>query len=469
MANVTDPLARAVHGTDPQNLIEYIKRQKIYDSRYWKEECFGLNAVNVVEKAAALKAVGGCYGANQKPTHFLCLLLKLLQIQPDESIIQEILLLEDGNSNKDSVFKYVRALACMYLRLTGRPKDIYELLEPLYSNYSKLRVRTSNDWNLLHMDEYIDCLLTHDSVFGIALPRLAKRFHLEGAGYLDGPRVPHGILEKQSNPDGESSVRIFNAEERLIELASTYGVTEARQALEERRQKRWKRDQQRQGRHIRPATTDAEIYFNGKGVHTSDQGLKAEENTSKGEKLQSLRQRRSDIDLAKQLSIHNKERDVSSSLSRQELNVEGAGKDHKQKYNDHTSQGRHNSKRDGRTLGITPNIHPSDRKPTDQQEIMKTQMVSSSTARIIETANRAHKKKNQYGTLFKKDKLKNLESSSSSTTKINGSSATSMSNSISHNDDNVIPNQNCEDAFEEGSEEYWNQQRMKLGLKPLFK
>jgi pre-mRNA-splicing factor 38A len=466
MANVTDPLARAVHGTDPQNLIEYIKRQKIYDSRYWKEECFGLNAVNVVEKAAALKTIGGCYGANQKPTHFLCLLLKLLQIQPDESIIQEILLLEDGNNHKDSVFKYVRALACMYLRLTGRPKDIYELLEPLYSNYSKLRVRTSNDWNLLHMDEYIDCLLTHDSVFGIALPRLAKRFHLEEAGYLEGPRIPHGILDKQSNPDGESNVRIFNAEERLVELASAYGVVEVQQALEERRQKRLKRDQQRQGIHIRPATTDAEISFNGKGANTSDQGLKSEENRSKGEKLQSLRQKRGDIDLAKQLSIHNKGRDVSISLSRQELNDDGAGKDHEQKYNDHMSQGRHNSKRDGRTPDIIHNIHPSDREPTDQQEIMKTQMVSSSTARIIETANRAHKKKNQYGTLFKKDKL---ESSNSSTTKIKVSSATSMLNSISHSDNNVIPNQNCEDAFEEGSEEYWNQQRMKLGLKPLFK
>ena len=28
MANVTDPLARSVHGKDPQNLIEYITRQK---------------------------------------------------------------------------------------------------------------------------------------------------------------------------------------------------------------------------------------------------------------------------------------------------------------------------------------------------------------------------------------------------------------------------------------------------------
>jgi pre-mRNA-splicing factor 38A len=29
MANVTDPLARSVHGTNPQNLIEYITRQRV--------------------------------------------------------------------------------------------------------------------------------------------------------------------------------------------------------------------------------------------------------------------------------------------------------------------------------------------------------------------------------------------------------------------------------------------------------
>ena len=47
MANVTDPLAKAIHGTNPQNLIEYITRQRIYDSQYWKEECFGLTAEGV--------------------------------------------------------------------------------------------------------------------------------------------------------------------------------------------------------------------------------------------------------------------------------------------------------------------------------------------------------------------------------------------------------------------------------------
>jgi pre-mRNA-splicing factor 38A len=130
MANVTDPLARAVHGTNPQNLIEYITRQKIYDSRYWKEECFGLNAVDILEKAVKLTTLGGSFGENRKPCHFLALTLKMLQIQPDDNIIEQLI--------QDKTFKYVRALGAFYLRLTGRPKDIYELLEPLYHDNRKV-------------------------------------------------------------------------------------------------------------------------------------------------------------------------------------------------------------------------------------------------------------------------------------------------------------------------------------------
>jgi hypothetical protein len=42
MANRTDPAARSIHGTNPQNLIEKIVRGRIYASMYWKEHCFGL-------------------------------------------------------------------------------------------------------------------------------------------------------------------------------------------------------------------------------------------------------------------------------------------------------------------------------------------------------------------------------------------------------------------------------------------
>ena len=42
MANRTLKEAVSVKGTNPQYLIEKIIRTRIYDSKYWKEECFAL-------------------------------------------------------------------------------------------------------------------------------------------------------------------------------------------------------------------------------------------------------------------------------------------------------------------------------------------------------------------------------------------------------------------------------------------
>jgi pre-mRNA-splicing factor 38A len=182
MANLTDPLANAVHGTDPQSLMEYITRQKIYDSRYWKEECFGLSAVNVLEKATKLQCVGASFGGNSQPTKFLSLLLKLLQIQPDPAIVDEFLHNED--------FKYVRVLGAFYKRLSGRPANIYESLEPLLTDYRKLRYRDTYEWRLQHVDEFIHALLTESRVCGISLPRLPARQVLQDEGYLDEYKSP---------------------------------------------------------------------------------------------------------------------------------------------------------------------------------------------------------------------------------------------------------------------------------------
>jgi pre-mRNA-splicing factor 38A len=55
-------------------------------------------AESLIDKAIALKSIGGVYG-NQKPTEFICLLLKLLQIQPEKEILVEYLLVDE--------FKYV--------------------------------------------------------------------------------------------------------------------------------------------------------------------------------------------------------------------------------------------------------------------------------------------------------------------------------------------------------------------------
>lgn len=222
MANVTDPLARSVHGTNPQNLIEYITRQKIYDSLYWKEECFGLSASDVATKATDLKALGGSYGGNNKPTRFLCLALKMLQIQPEDGIVEEFLQNED--------FKYVRALGAFYLRLTGRPAEIYELIEPLYNDFRKLRFRESTGWKITYMDELADELLTAERYCGIALPHLPKRDVLVSAGYLDGPRrsALTPLIEEQVGGDAE----------KFLQKLADEGNAAAIAAIEERKRRK---------------------------------------------------------------------------------------------------------------------------------------------------------------------------------------------------------------------------------------
>ena len=95
MANRTHPGATSVHGTNPQFLIEMIMRNRIYANTYWKEKCFGLTAATLVDRAMELKSFGGMYGGNKKPTPFICLVLAMLQIQPEKEIVIEFIKNED--------------------------------------------------------------------------------------------------------------------------------------------------------------------------------------------------------------------------------------------------------------------------------------------------------------------------------------------------------------------------------------
>uniref|UniRef100_A0A182U7Q8 Pre-mRNA-splicing factor 38 n=1 Tax=Anopheles melas TaxID=34690 RepID=A0A182U7Q8_9DIPT len=181
MANRTVKDAKNVHGTNPQYLIEKIIRSRIYDSKYWKEQCFALTAELLVDKAMELRFVGGVFGGNIKPTPFLCLTLKMLQIQPEKDIVVEFI--------KNEEFKYVRALGAFYLRLTGSSLDCYKYLEPLYNDNRKLRKQNRmGAYELIHMDEFIDELLREERVCDIILPRIQKRHVLEENNELE-PKV----------------------------------------------------------------------------------------------------------------------------------------------------------------------------------------------------------------------------------------------------------------------------------------
>ena len=94
-----------------------------------------ISAELVVDKAMELRYVGGVYAGNIKPTPFLCLTLKMLQIQPQKDIVIEFIRNED--------FKYVRALGAYYMRLTGTSLDCYKYLEPLLNDYRLFLMRSA--------------------------------------------------------------------------------------------------------------------------------------------------------------------------------------------------------------------------------------------------------------------------------------------------------------------------------------
>jgi len=189
-----------------QSLVETVVRNRIYESAYWKEHCFALTAESIIDKALELLCIGGVYG-NQRPTEFLCLLLKLLQIQPEKEILVEYLQADE--------FKYLRALAAMYIRMTFRAVEVYEMLEPLLKDYRKLRYRDMAGYTLTFMDEFVDQLITEERVCDIILPRLAKRQVLEENGDI-GPRKSRLLdaLEGKSDHGSEKGRSVSRSRSR---------------------------------------------------------------------------------------------------------------------------------------------------------------------------------------------------------------------------------------------------------------
>ncbi|CAD8140089.1 unnamed protein product [Paramecium octaurelia] len=168
-------------------LIDQIIRNKVFNCRYWKEDCFGLTAVTLVDKACKLDCVGATYSGTGKPLPFLCLLMKLLQINPEKEIIIEFL--------KSKDYKYISALAMFYVRFTSKPKEAYPAIEQFYADFRKIRIRNlDGTFAIWHMDELAEKLLNEEIIFGISLPRFQKRWILEELGQLE-PRK--SVLEEE--------------------------------------------------------------------------------------------------------------------------------------------------------------------------------------------------------------------------------------------------------------------------------
>jgi pre-mRNA-splicing factor 38A len=188
-----------IHGDNPLKLFEKPVRDRIVESYYWKEQCFGLNAATILDRATELTFIGGTYGIAQKPTPFLCLAFKLLQITPERDIIMFYLEQEE--------YKYLRALAAFYIRIAWeKDEDVYQTLEPYLNDMRKLKRRTREGWALTHVDEFIDDLLIKTRVCATTLPKINPRLFLEDEDRLEPRESALGEeLEEMENEEQGSA------------------------------------------------------------------------------------------------------------------------------------------------------------------------------------------------------------------------------------------------------------------------
>lgn len=161
-----------------------------------------LSGETLLDKAVELEYLGSTISAASKPAPFVCLLLKLLQIQPDKDIAVAYV--------QQDEFKYVRALGAVYMRLAASAVDVYLYLEPLLADWRKVRTRTTTSWDVTTIDQIVDGLLTDDSFFGIALPYLPRRDTLEKSGKLQ-PRpslLDSTHTERPNGSEDEASLSV---------------------------------------------------------------------------------------------------------------------------------------------------------------------------------------------------------------------------------------------------------------------
>ena len=211
-----------IRGQNPALLFEKGVRERITESYYWKEQCFGLNAATLCDRAVELKFIGGTSGITGRPTPFLCLAFKMLQLVPEKDIVLEMLNFagdeeedvageegerENGNGSNDEArekkrdlnaegklgtFKYLRCLAAFYIRLAWEPVEIYTTLEPLLTDYRKIKRRLKENFSLTYVDQFVDDLLTKERICATSLWKLPSRANLEDLDMLEPRESPLG-------------------------------------------------------------------------------------------------------------------------------------------------------------------------------------------------------------------------------------------------------------------------------------
>ncbi|CRK15906.1 hypothetical protein BN1708_011591, partial [Verticillium longisporum] len=190
--------ALAPNGENPAKIMEKAVIGRIVDAQYFQYQCFALNEAGIVDRVVNdVKFIGGTYGSAQKPTPFLCLAFKLLQLAPSDDVLETYL------SFGGDKFKYLRALACFYIRMTRRARDVYAILERYLVDRRKLRRKGRQGTSLTFVDEFVDDLLTKTRVCATSFRELPRRTDLVDLGELEERESPLGDIDELLDADDE--------------------------------------------------------------------------------------------------------------------------------------------------------------------------------------------------------------------------------------------------------------------------
>ena len=262
--------------TAAQNIsqVELILRNRVFNCYYWKDKCFGLTSETIIDKALELKYIGGMNHSSNQPTDFICLFIKMLQLNPSEEIIDEYL--------SDPDLKYLRALTALFIRFAYPPVKIYTKLEKLFCDYKKLVILKSKGYAITHMDEYIDSLLNDEHIFEISLPKIPKRSVLEENGSLQ-PYI--SVLENELNIDknkkeSESESDSETEEEKDIDIFKNLKIPENFFKNKKRKRSEDKKDEEKKDKNKKEKkekTKEEKINENKKNNFDEDYTNKHEE------------------------------------------------------------------------------------------------------------------------------------------------------------------------------------------------